>query len=91
MRWDPLAELCGNCKHWPLSGYGKTKPLTEEPSGLHGHHTDGSVSDCRHRSPVRKDPGYCPGENRSWPQTGRDEGCGDFVNRLTGAGIKRGT
>ena len=80
--WNRAARVCGNCGYWPLSPYGQAcweRGELNEPSGLHGHQTDGSVSDCRRHAPCAIRPQRESYDaSAQWPRTARTDSCGDF-------------
>lgn len=87
MKWDVSTPLCGNCRFWPLSGYGKHSwdygSLTSlGPSGQGGYNTDGSVSGCRRHAPIKaadREGGVI--SYALWPETFKTDFCGDFESR----------
>lgn len=78
-QWDDAASVCGNCRHWQLQGYQHDWPGCE-PLGQGGHGGNGSASECRRRSPIAIRDGVGP--NSVWPQTAKDDSCGEFEIRL---------
>lgn len=83
MDWDFDAKVCGNCRHWQLSGYSRNQWNDGEwsdPRGIGGYHCDGSVSDCRRHAPIGAKPGDVI-KQAIWPQTGTQDSCGDFERR----------
>lgn len=78
--WKQSVECCGNCAFWPLNPYQHDTPGSY-PLGQGGPHTDGSVSECRRRSPVSLDHGRYPCAERLFPTTNRSDYCGDFELR----------
>jgi hypothetical protein len=77
-------QRCELCRFWPLSSYSNGK-IGDKYYGIGGHHTDGSVSDCRRRAPAMVDPhrdAHLWGSAR-WPTTKREDWCGDFEARVS--------
>lgn len=79
-RWNLKVECCGNCAFWPLGNY-QSDIDGAPPYGTGGHHTDGTVSDCRRRAPQDQDPSRYPSSTARWPQTNRNDFCGEFEQR----------
>lgn len=78
--WNDRAPLCGNCRHWPLSGYQFDWDGCE-PLGTGGHSCDGTVSDCRLHAPIAVKSDRYPSETAMWPTTRKTDHCGDFELR----------
>ena len=78
--WNSKVECCGNCAFWPIGGYQHDFPGAK-PLGIGGHHTDGDVSDCRRYAPRELDKEKYPTATGRWPQTNRDDFCGEFELR----------
>lgn len=76
MAWSMKVECCGNCAFWPLAGMNGG-----EPFGIGGHHTDGSVSECRRHAPVGVKPDMDLHGSARWPTTRKRDFCGDFELR----------
>jgi hypothetical protein len=78
--WNDRDRLCGNCRYWPLAGYQHDWEGCE-PSGIGGHATDGSVSDCRRNAPAAVQADRYPSATALWPQTEKTACCGEFELR----------
>jgi hypothetical protein len=78
--WSPKVECCGNCAFWPLGNY-QHDFKGAEPQGTGGHHTDGSVSDCRRYAPSHQRPDMYPSATARWPTTNKRDYCGEFEQR----------
>jgi hypothetical protein len=78
--WNSKVECCGNCAFWPLGNY-QHDWAGAEPFGIGGHHTDGSVSECRRHAPRDLNRDRYPGATRLFPMTEKRDFCGDFELR----------
>lgn len=78
--WNRSVENCGNCAFWPLAGY-QHDWKGAEPQGTGGYMCDGTVSDCRRHAPREVHKDRYPGASAQWPQTNRNDFCGDFELR----------
>ncbi len=85
--WDVSAKLCGNCKFWPLSGFGSYEWTDgygryTSPTGMGGSSCNGDYSPCRRHAPTQAAPkNYGVTAHAVWPETRREEWCGDFEAR----------
>lgn len=76
-----MTERCDHCRFWALSKYNGGK-IGDTYYGIAGHHTDGSMSDCRRHPPIVREPGnWNPLGEAIWPRTCRDSWCGEFQPR----------
>jgi hypothetical protein len=80
-RWDRTSKLCGNCRFWPLSGWGQDNwdrgtPSYPDPAGA-----DNYVSDCRRHAPRAPNETRVVGYTAVWPRTNVGQSCGDFEPR----------
>ena len=77
--WNQKVECCGNCAFWPLAH--SQSEWSREPYGIGGHHTDGSVSECRKHAPIGIADGMALHGDRKFPTTRKSDFCGDFELR----------
>lgn len=86
--WSVTDKVCGNCQFWQLSGYGQREWLEgsygryTSPTGSGGNHCDGGYSTCRRHAPTQAAPkngGVTA--HAIWPETAREDWCGDFQQR----------
>jgi hypothetical protein len=66
-------DRCQICRFWEESEYSKRNCVLDRRSGVVGHHTDGSASNCRRRAPVGRGEHYA-----IWPVTKKGDWCGEF-------------
>lgn len=64
---------CETCFYWPA------KITATGICGEGGPHTDGSVSECRRRSPTERNGDRYPHADRIFPTTSRADYCGDHL------------
>lgn len=68
-----MPERCETCRFWPAARNSRGT------YGMHGHHTDGSVSDCRRYPPRDTDPSREHYDrNAVWPRTLKTDWCGEW-------------
>lgn len=75
-KWNWHLQCCGNCAFW-----GRSKMVRMDdsmPYGEGGPHTDGTVARCLRRAPIAADQRHYPGATAKWPETNREDRCGDF-------------
>ncbi len=80
-KWNRSVECCGNCAFWPLGYQSGSDHLGSEPYGIGGHHTDGSVSECRRHAPISANHEMRLSGSAIWPTTKKRDYCGDFELR----------